>query len=75
MLSVVVANCLSKHMTKSILITIVMAAKPMKGISALNRERRLVAVTFDPDLTIRVLPKTDQYYSSRIISGLMQAVR
>lgn len=41
MLSVVVANCLGEHMAKSIRITIVMAAKPMKGMTAMNRKRQL----------------------------------
>lgn len=41
MLSVVVANCLCEHTTKNILITIVMAAKPMKGMTAINRKRQL----------------------------------
>lgn len=37
MLRVVVANCLDEHMAKSILITIVIAAKPMKGMTGMGR--------------------------------------
>lgn len=37
MLSVVMANCLAEHMARSILITIVIAAKPMKGMTAMGR--------------------------------------
>lgn len=37
MLSIVVANCLGEHMAKCILITIVKAAKPMKGMTAMGR--------------------------------------
>lgn len=42
MLGVVVANCLDEHMAKCILITIIIAMKPMKGMTGMGRLRSLV---------------------------------
>ncbi len=37
MLSVVVANCLGEHMAKCLPLTILIAAKPMKGMTGMGR--------------------------------------
>lgn len=38
MLSVVVANCLGEHMAKCLPLTILIAAKPMKGMTGMGPE-------------------------------------